>query len=321
MLLALVLIAAGLLCLYLAGEQLVSYSAAIAEKAGIPPSVVGLTVVAAGTSMPELFVSLMASVQGRPDIAAGNVIGSNIANLSLVLGVTALVRSVRVEHRLLKLDYPFLLLSSWILLLLCRDGALDRLEAGFALFSALAFVAYSVTAVTQLVPADEKREAAGNVPDEASDLRRRGYPFLAAAVLACAGGLSLGAQLLVSGSTTVALALGLSDRVIGLTVVAIGTSLPELTASVIAARRGHQEMALANLVGSNILNLLLILGSCGLVTPLALSPSLAGQDLWVMMGFTAALAPLIYLRSGVNALAGAGLVSAFFLYNACFVLR
>lgn len=315
------LIVAGLLLLYFAGEHLVSFASAIAKKAGIAPSIVGLTVVAAGTSMPEFFVSLLAAVEGRPDIATGNVIGSNIANLTLVLGATALLRAVRVENRLLKLDYPFLLLSTWIMFLLCRDGLLDRLEGGFALLSAVGFMVYSVVAFREFVAADEKRDAAAIVPEEAADLSRRGYALLSGAVVACAAVLSLGSHLLVSGATTVAVVLGMSDRVIGLTVVAVGTSLPELTASVLAARRGQQEMAIANLVGSNVFNLLLILGACGLLRPLTLSGSLAARDFWVLMAVTAAVGPLIYLRREISRLAGAGLLAAFFVYNAFFVLR
>lgn len=318
---ALALIAAGLLFLYFAGEHLVSFASAIAEKSGISPSVVGLTVVAAGTSMPEFFVSLLAAAEGRPDIAAGNVIGSNIANLTLVLGATALVRQIRVESRLLRIDYPFLLLSAWIMVLLCRDGLLDRMEGGFALFAAVAFMAWSVAAVTRIAGREEKRDAASIVPEDAADLRRRGYALLSCGVLACVAGLSLGSRLLVSGATTVAVIFGMSDRVIGLTVVAIGTSLPELTASVLAARRGHQEMAIANLVGSNVFNLLLIMGACGLIRPLSLSGGLAGRDLWAMLGVTAVLAPLIYLRRGISRPAGAVLLAAFFVYNAFFVLR
>lgn len=315
------LIVAGLFFLYYAGERLVSFASAIAEKAGITPSVVGLTVVAAGTSMPELFVSLMATGQGRPDIATGNVIGSNISNFTLVLGATALVREVRVENRLLKIDYPFLLLSTWIMLLLCRDGLFDRLEGGFALLSAVAFMAYSVAAVTKLVPGEDRREVARSVPETALELRARGYGYLGFGVLVCVAGLSLGSQLLVAGATTVAAALGMSDRVIGLTVVAVGTSLPELTASVLAARRGQQEMALANLIGSNVFNLLLILGACGLYRPLTLSSELAGRDLWVMVAVTAFVAPVVYLRGGVSRFTGACLLASFFLYNALFVLR
>ncbi|HBL18872.1 MAG: hypothetical protein A2X36_12120 [Elusimicrobia bacterium GWA2_69_24] len=308
-------VAAGLALLTFCGDQLVDFAASVAEKAGLTPAVIGLTIVAAGTSAPELFVSLTASLSGSPDIAAANVVGSNIANLTLILGLAALVLPIPIGGSVVRLDYPFMLLSSWITLLLCRDGRLDRLEAGFFLASTVAFAAYSVLAA-RLARRSESRDLAHLVPPLAEGLRRRPMGILLAGLAASIAGLVVGARLLVYGASGAAAALGVSERVIGLTVVAVGTSLPELTACIMAARKGQHEMAVTGLVGSNIFNALFILGVTGLARPIPISPRLTGTDMWVMLGAALLICPMVYVRRRVSRLSGGVLVAGYLAYMA-----
>lgn len=316
MLLDLGLVAGGIALLAFAGDRLVDFASALAERAGLTPAVIGLTVVAAGTSAPELVVSASAALRGSSDLALANVLGSNIANLTLILGVTALVAPVPAHVQLLALDYPFALLASWLTLLLCRDLAFDRLEGGFFLVSLAAFTAYAVLASRKILTKPELDEAAQAVPHPAAPTGRRPVWLILAGLAASVAGLSAGAEVLIRGASGIASALGVTERVIGLTIVALGTSLPELVASVIAARKGHSEMAVANLVGSNIFNLLGILGAASALSPIVVAPAAAAVDCWVMFGALALLAPLLYGAKRVSRAAGAVLVAGYLAYMA-----
>lgn len=308
------LFVAGLAVLYFAGDRLVVYASALAERLGLSPAVIGLTIVAAGTSAPELFVSLFAALKGKPEIAAANVLGSNIANVSLILGLTAMIRPIPIAATVARLDYPFLLLSTWVSLLLCRDLLLDRLEAGFLVASVVAFMGYSVAAAKRVVPEAEKEKLEGLVPKAAEPKSQRSPALLIAGIVGAAAVLGVGSDLLVRGASGIAARLGMSDRVIGLTLVAVGTSLPELVASVLAAVRGHHELALANVVGSNIFNLLFILGSCGVVRPVPLAPGLVAVDFWAAMAAAVALVPFVYWLKAVGRNSGAALLFAYAYY-------
>jgi len=302
------LIATGLVLLSFAGSKLIDFSVAVSERARLTPAVIGLTVVSAGTSAPELFVSVTAALRGSPDIAIANVVGSNVANIALVLALCALVAPIPVDRALLRLEYPFMLLASWITLLLCRDGSLDRLEGGFFLTAMVGFVAYSVWIA---------REAAGAALEEAAGaarLARLRLPLLLLGLAACFAGLGVGARLLVAGATSVAAALGVSERVIGLTIVAVGTSLPELVASLAAALKRQHAMAVTNIVGSNIFNLLLILGATALVRPIPVAAALVSPDMWVMMATALVLLPLFAIQSRVGRVEGALMLAGYTAY-------
>lgn len=292
----LLLLVGGAVVLAVSGDRLVDLASALAEKARLTPAVIGLTVVSAGTSAPELVVSVMSAAQGVPGMAVGNVVGSNVANLGLILGSCALLTPIPVAAGVLKFEYPFLLLASWIALLLSRDGLLDRLEGGFFLASMVAFTAYAVWVARQELTAGERRMAGGSVPERAGPLSRKPAWKVVLGILAALLGLVLGAQALVSGAVSMARSLGVSDRVVGLTVVAVGTSLPELAVSLAAALRNQLEMAVANVVGSNIFNLLMILGAAGLVRPLPIDPHMVSLDMWVMIAMTLLLLPLVFRR-------------------------
>lgn len=315
------LIATGAVVLAYSGNRLVDFAAAIAEKARLTPAVIGLTIVAAGTSAPELVVSVTSALRGAPGIAIGNVVGSNVANIGLILGACALVTPIPVARGVLRFEYPFLVLASWIALLLSRDGWLDRLEGAFFLASMLGFTAYAVWVARREITAVEKGIVAEVVPERAERLSRESTWKLALGMLAALLGLVLGAQALVSGAVSLASALGVSERVVGLTVVSVGTSLPELAVSLAAALRKQQEMAVASVVGSNIFNLLMILGAAGVARPVPIDPRIISLDLWVMMAFTVLLFPLVFRRGTLTRRHGACLLAMYAGYLAWLALH
>ena len=292
------LILLGLLLLAGGGEALVRGATAIARLAGVTPAVIGLTVVAMGTSLPELVVSVLAALDGQPDIAIGNVVGSNIFNIVGVLGITALITAIPVTGSAVRLEWPIMFLSSAVLLLLSRDGAIDRLEGTFLLAGLFVFTAYMVWVGRREVAGTEEAAFA-----EQANRRSVRSPVaqLALSIGAVAAGLVLlvlGGRALVLGAVEIARVAGLSERVIGLTVVAIGTSMPEVAASVVAALRGRTDVAIANLIGSNIFNILGILGITALIQPVPVAPEMRATDMIWMLVTAAAVFPV--LRSGMR---------------------
>ena len=284
---------AGLLLLAIGGEVLVRGSVALAGRLGLSPAVIGLTVVAAGTSLPELIVSVIASLEGSPDIAVGNVVGSNIFNLGFIAGFVALVAPIAVRGNVVKLEYPVMLLASAFFLLLAKDGVFSRLEAGGFLLSLVVFTGWSIRIAQVEARPAEKAVLEDQAEERALHPRRRQLLVSIASVAVGLALLAFGGKVLVDGAVTLAGLAGLSERVIGLTIVAAGTSAPEVAASLVAARRGHTELALGNLIGSNIFNLLGILGVAGLILPLAISPEIFRSDGWWMLGVTLLLFPLM----------------------------
>jgi cation:H+ antiporter len=254
------LMAAGLGALYFGAEWLVRGSSALALRLGLTPLLVGLTVVAYGTSAPELIVSLAAAWKGQGDIALGNAIGSNIVNLGLILGLTAMWCPLRVHLQLLKLDAPVMVGASVLFLAFFLDHRISRGEAAFFVLLLVLYTAVNFRLAKQSANATVEAEYA-------QTLSNRG-PALGLSLVLIVGGLlalAVGARLFVDGATRLAGLLGLSEAVIGLTVVAIGTSLPELITSLVAASRGQADIAVGNIVGSTICNLLAILGFAGLL--------------------------------------------------------
>lgn len=245
------LVVVGLVVLVAGGEGLVRGASAIAHRFGLSQLVIGLTIVAVATSSPEFAVSVGAVLRGEPEIAVGNVVGSNIANILLILGVSALILPLVAKRRLVKADVPVMVVLSLLLLLLALDGTVSRWDG---LLLLVLFLSHLVWAVLTGRSTEEEESGSADTPAP---------PGLGRAVLLVLGGvglLVLGAQWLVSGASAIASDLGLSNLVIGLTVVAVGTSLPELTASVIAVRKGERDLAVGNIVGSNIANIGLVLG-------------------------------------------------------------
>lgn len=295
-------VALGLALLALGGDVLVRGATTLARLLGVTPAVVGLTVVAMGTSLPELVVSVLAAARGTPDVAIANVLGSNIFNVAATLGLTALVTTLPVHGAAVRLEWPVMFVASAVTLVVMRDGRIDRLEGGVFVVSLAFFTTYAVHVARRELAAAERvefeRTAAGLsvVPPHAAGVRER----VLALALVVAGGVALlgGGRLLVDGAVAIARTLGVTERIIGLTVVAIGTGMPELVTSLVAAFRGRTDVAVANIIGSNVFNLLGILGVTALVSPVPVARGAVAVDAWWMLGTAALLYPL--LRSGMR---------------------
>ncbi len=314
MLVDLLLVVGGLALLVFGGEALVRGAGGIALLLRVTPAVVGLTVVAAGTSMPELVVSVRAAVAGSPGLAMGNIVGSNIFNIAAILGIVALVRPLRIGGNTVRLEWPVMFLAAVQLHLLARDGLLDRLEGAFLALAIVAFTAYSVWIARRAGTAEqsefaESARTPGGAPGRAAWLRNVGAVVVGVAALA------VGASLLVRGSVSLARTWGVSETVIGLTIVAAGTSTPELVTSLVAAFRGRDDVAVANVVGSNVFNALGIGGITALVHPVPVPPEVVARDDWWMIGTSAALFPLMRSGMRITRLEGAVLLAAFVAYT------
>jgi len=275
--------------LYLGAEWFVAGASGMALALRIPQLIIGLTVVAYGTSAPEVIVGIQASASGHGDVALGNVIGSNLANLGLILGTAALIRPACVDGCLVRREVPVQLATSALVPLVIVGGMVTRMEGALLLALAVGDTAWMVWSVRS---ASALREAGAGAQQMAAAADIAGAPTarsrLALGTLVAVGLVVLvaGGHLLVSGATALALGAGVSERVVGLTIVAIGTSVPELATSVIAALRGHSDLAVGNVVGSNIFNVLLCLGSAALIHPLATEPSELLSELVILGGMT-----------------------------------
>jgi len=271
----------GFFLLLIGGEALVHGSVALARRLKVTPFLIGLTVVAYGTSAPELLVSLQAALRGAPDMAIGNVIGSNIANILLVLGTAAVIWQVDSDRRLLWRDLPALVLTGILFVVLVHQGQLVLWHGVLmlALVGGLTVYAYF----------SERRHhsASGKIYEKESEEVGRIPRSIFIEALFIIGGLAavtFGSQFLIEGSAVLARMAGISEATIGLTLLAVGSSLPELATTVIAAYRRHSEVALGNVLGSSIFNILGIMGVVSVITPMAVSPKFLQFDIWVMMG-------------------------------------
>ncbi|KJZ12079.1 calcium/sodium:proton antiporter [Halomonas sp. S2151] len=280
MLLPSVVVALGLVGLLWSADRFVGAAAATAYRAGMSIMLVGMTIVSIGTSAPEIVVSVMASLDGAPDLATGNALGSNIANIALVLGVTALVVPIPVRFTIVRRELPLLLGATGLAGYALADGSLDRLDAAL-------LIALLVFSLWWLFRADEaEQEMADDIPGMALG-KAIGWLVLTLAVMIASS------RALVWGATELARTFGVSELVIGLTVVAIGTSLPELAACVASALKRHHDLAIGNVIGSNLFNMLAVLPVPALLAPGATDPAAAGRDFPVMLGLTLLLAALL----------------------------
>jgi len=281
--------ALGLLLLVLGADSFVRGASGLAIRFGISPFVVGLVLVGLGTSAPELSVNLTAAFAGRYEIAIGNVVGSNIANIGLILGVSALIAPLAVNARLIRIEVPLVIAVSVGLWLLSLDGLIGRIDAVILLIG--------LAGLLVLIARDSKLEST-QVQDELTEAAST-QSGLKLNLIRLAAGLAMllyGSQQMVDAAVNLATLWGMSELMIGLTIVAIGTSLPELAASAMAAWRGHSDIALGNVVGSNLFNILLILGATAAIHPLSVGHSSLRIDLPLMIGFALLLYPIA--RSG-----------------------
>ncbi len=307
----------GLLLLVVGGDLLIRGSSRLAAALGIPPLVIGLTVVAFGTSAPEMAVSVQAALGGNSGVALGNVVGSNIFNVLFILGVSAVITPLTIQRQLIRLDVPVLVLASALVFLLCLNGALGRWEAGFLLLMGVAYTGYLAWMGIRRGPQDGPPASAAGI---ALGLRYRLVDLVL--ILLGLGILVAGASQLVEGAVALARRFGASELVIGLTLVAAGTSLPEVTTSILAALRGERDLAVGNVVGSNIFNLLFVLGAAGLATPggVPVPPGALTFDLPVMVGVALACFPIFLTGRAISRWEGGVFLLYYGIYLALLIL-
>jgi len=287
----------GLVALYFGGERLVSGASNLARMLGISPMVIGLTVVAFGTSSPEFLVCIMAALQGSSDIVVGNIVGSNISNIALILGVSAILCPIVINVKLIKVEVPIMILLTLLLYILSIRHQIGRLEGGFLFAAIIAFTGYSYYTARK----EPYKSKAGF-----EEIKKNGG-YLKQAVFLVLGlaGLIIGARLLVDSAITLAQMFGVSEFIIGITAVAIGTSLPELSTSIVAALRKEQDIIVGNIIGSNIFNIG-ILGLVSVIQPITVEPSLLRFEFPVMIFFTILVLPL--MRTGFRVSKREGIV-------------
>ena len=268
MLINIVLLVMGIVMVLKGADWLTDGAVNIASRFGVSQMVIGLTIVAMGTSMPELCVSMVSALKGTPDLAVGNVVGSNTLNTLLIVGCSALVAPIMVKRSSVRRDIPFAVLASLLMLIFCLDGGIDRLDAAllFILFAVFMFVTVKYG------------------KNEGTETKATAAPIGKATLLLVVGlvCLILGSNLFVDNASFIASTLGVSDAVIGLTIVAGGTSLPELATSMVSAKKGNSDIAIGNVIGSNVFNILMIIGVTGLVKPMHIK-GITSLDLIVML--------------------------------------
>jgi len=296
MFLSLLALVAGLVILGFGGHYLVQGATGIALLARISTAVVALTVVAMGTSLPELAVSLNAAQMGSTDLAYGNIVGSCVFNIGAILGIAALIKSISARHTSW-VEYGIMLFVTCAVLVLARDHWIDRFDGAFLVVTLIIFVTYTVYLASRGVPAgeaitmDREVRRTAHLEEGAALAWGRNIAYVGAGFIA----LALGAYLAVLGGVSIARTMGIEERIIGLTVLAMGTSLPELATCVVATKRGEQEIVLGNVIGSNIFNLLAILGITATIFPVPVHARALALDNWVMLAFTAVLLPMMIL--------------------------
>jgi cation:H+ antiporter len=298
MLIDAVMFAGGLAALYYGAEWLVRGAARLARSLGISAIIVGLTIVAFGTSAPELIVTILAAARGQPDVAVGNVVGSNIVNIGLILGLSAVVSAMRIQAGIILREMPIMIGAALALIALGADGVISRADALLLFACFIGFMLYMLRAARRgsapVLEAEfqDFEQDSGMMPTGAG--RGRDVLLILLGLVA----LVVGAELLVRAAVSLARAAGVSELVIGLTIVSVGTSLPELATSVVAAFRREADIAVGNVVGSNIFNVVVVLGIAPLVNPIAVASSLYDLEMWVMLAFSLLLP--ILCRSGLR---------------------
>jgi cation:H+ antiporter len=307
---ACILLVGGLVILWKAADMLVAGAVGLAQQFGISPLIIGLTIVAMGTSAPEVAASIAAAVRGAGDIAVGNVYGSNIANLALVGGLVALIRPISIQKQTMRREIPAMLIVALLLWPVLHNLSLSRMESVglLAVFFALIWVTvYSA-----------KREAAAQQNNNTGTPEQHGTKHIIFVIIGLAG-LAIGAEMTVRGAVVIGKQIGLSEAVIGLTIVALGTSLPELATCVVASIKAQHDISIGNLVGSNIFNTLLVTGTAGTIRPFEIVERLAaGSDYWIMIAVSAAFTVFAVVgKRTISRLAGSVLLLIYIVYMFC----
>ena len=312
MILDIVLIVIGVALVLTGADRLTEGASALARRMNVPEIIIGLTIVAAGTSAPELFVSLVSALKGTPDMAVGNVVGSNTMNAMLIVGCAAMVAPMVISRSTVKKDIPFAVGASVLLMLLSLNNYLGRWDGIILLLGFASFMVYTLMQAKkgEAAPvADDSQQDANNTPTS-----KGGNPWLSALwVVAGLAMLVIGSNLFVDSASSVAYSLGISEGVVGLTVVAGGTSLPELATSVVAARKGQSAIAIGNVIGSNVFNILMILGLTATISPLAIE-GITTLDMAVMLVSVALVWFFSFTRYTVERWEGGLLVAGYLVY-------
>ncbi|HEB85452.1 MAG TPA: calcium/sodium antiporter [Gammaproteobacteria bacterium] len=310
MFLSVVAVLSGFVLLVWGAERFVYGAAALARNLGISPLIIGLTIVGIGTSAPEILVSAVAAWQGDPAMGVGNALGSNIANIALVLGITALISPLKVNSKTLRREYPVMFLTMIVALLLVLDGQLTRLDGLILLIGLVVVLKWMITIGMKEKKDPLELEYDHEIPHIATD--KALFWLIAGLIL-----LLFSSRILVWGAVNIAHALGVSDLIIGLTVVAIGTSMPELAASIMSALKNEHDIAIGNVIGSNMFNILAVLGLPGLIAPHTLDPAVLTRDFPWMIGLSIALFVFAYGFRGegrINRWEGLLLLCSYFVY-------
>lgn len=313
LLLAIIFVIVGLVLLIWSADRFIYGASSVARNSGISPMIIGLTIVAMGSSAPEMLVSATAAAQDRLDTSVGNALGSNITNILLVIGLVALLKPISVASLTLKREFPLLILSTFFGFYLLSDHNLTRAEGVMLLLGFAGFIGLLVYWGKSAAPDDPLiAELTAEIPETTSNLKAA-FWVLAGLILLLAS-----SQLLVHGAVTIARHAGISDLVIGLTIIAIGTSLPELAASIIGILKGEDDLALGSIIGSNIFNILAVLGLGAMIGPATLDINAGTRDSYVMIAATLAML-LMSIRFGrqqqINRLEGALLLAGFIGYQ------
>jgi cation:H+ antiporter len=309
-----VLLLGGLVLLALGGETLVRNATGLALKSNISPFIVGLTVVAIGTSSPELFASLQAAWSDASGIVVGNVVGSNIANLGLALGLTALVRPLTLDKDVVTLDWSILMVVTVLFGLLALDGVYSKVD-GVVFLGGMAVIMFGQVVRNRKM---KLAQVASKTPSEDligfNQYSRKNYSVLFIWITTGCVLLYYGADLFIDGASDLARKFSISEHVIGVTVVAFGTSVPEIVASVTAALKGQSELSIGNIIGSNIMNILFVLGVTSTVSEIDIDPSMITGDFWWMLGTTALLYPILTIGKKVSRVHGAIYLTCYIVY-------
>lgn len=306
-----VLLIIGLIILIVGGDYLVRGSSSIALRLHLSPLVVGLTIVAFGTSTPELLISIQSALKGSPDIAMGNVVGSNICNLGLVLGVVALIKPVKVQLNSIKIDWPVTMGASILLYLTIRGGYITASDGIFYSLILIAFLFFIIKKSRKDVKSSKKiTSSVEDIPDVPSKQIWKDIVFI---VIGCVG-LYYGSEWFVGSVKDLALGIGVEERVVGLTIVALGTSLPELVTAAVASYKGQTDLALGNLMGSNIFNILSILGITSIIKEIHVHQTILDKDIIWMLLITLMILPLMIMKREVGRVDGLILLFVYAVY-------
>lgn len=314
MLLAFSAIIFGLILLVWSADKFVEGATSLAHHLGVSPLIIGITIIGFGTSAPEILVSIVAVVEGTPDIAIGNALGSNIANIGLILGVTAFITPIPIAKGLFRREYPLLVIATVLLTLCLIDGSLDQID-GLTLLLVLAAI------LIYLIKSHQNDRKKNDIEDKLAEAIPENITLISAIIWSLVGLTVLvgSSKILVWGATDIAQALGVSELIIGLTVIALGTSLPELAASIVSLKKGVPDMAIGNIIGSNLFNSLAVIGLPALVTDFSINTHAVTRDLPVVVGLTILLFCFSFFPTSPNQslsrLKGLCLLCCFVIYQ------